>query len=567
MRRTLGLFLSIVIASGLLVVASGYAVIQPQYWDDLTDNPNLVNVAVSPPYGYFTHRQLGLTDADEKFDSRAALRWATSIVNRDYFVNAVGGSGGLSETIIIQKLQEADNLWHSQISASSGAPSFTYKSFMIPEDASLLGSICGNAPVANGVNEIDICPGINSGGGTVHSVTRLSGQVVTTTEVDMGFSQNYQWDSDIDFYNVALHEFGHFYGLADMYSEISGGGYDCLGGESPHPIMCPDVGLIHLESPQWGDRDGVRWLYPKLVSGQNSFSLSGTVSGSDSGVAQIDSNSLKDLMFVWGDYNSGTGQTTIRAKAIWDINSSTGLGGTVGSSVALTTIAGQTKDVGATLGDITGDTSKRDLVITFVDGVSTFVKYMTLKDITKSGNSFTFGTPVSDFVDPTSGDKGTDVIVFDMIPGGAKEMVVIDSFDSNGLKLFYYYAALLSDGSVAPGSWTQGSSSGTIPLSTEDIGAQVPYPSNRIVTVVDQAPNGGRVKEDLIHFGTGGGILGKITSKNALGRQPVGVVTGLGAGDAINLGEQSYPEQFFSWSDATTGYYFVEWDSRLNSHR
>lgn len=38
------------------------------------------------------------------------------------------------------------------------------------------------------------------------------------------------------------------------------------------------------------------------------------------------------------------------------------------------------------------------------------------------------------------------------------------------------------------------------------------------------------------------------------------------AGDAIAVGTQSYSEQVFSWTSSGSGFWMLEWNSRLNSH-
>lgn len=43
-------------------------------------------------------------------------------------------------------------------------------------------------------------------------------------------------------------------------------------------------------------------------------------------------------------------------------------------------------------------------------------------------------------------------------------------------------------------------------------------------------------------------------------------ITGMGS-DSYHLGERSdMKETFIGWSDSLKGYYFIDWDSRLNSH-
>jgi hypothetical protein len=535
------------------LVAPTSATNWPAYYKD---NPPTAAV-VSPPYGYFTHQPANTSpeDSDRKFDSLAALRWGTTSVN--YVINSAGccsAPGSIPEATARQRVQDAENNWFSTLSASSALPSLNYQSSPTGNVASLFTE-CGGTGGGNSVNEIDFCP-IGPAGLVKHSIARTQGLIVTTTESDMALADNEVWDTN-SIYTTALHEFGHTYGLGDM--EYS---YVCATYETTRPVMCGNF----VSTLTWGDKDGIRWLYPKLTS--FALSPSGTISGADSAMDNIDTSTVNDILFVWGDYSSGTGQTTIKAKVVWDISTSTGIGGTVGTTVTLLTVSGQTSDIGAALDDIAGLTTKRDLVITwgFQTGSSN-VNYKTFRDITRSSNSFTWpgGETGTLTFTGVSGHRGNDVTLFNMNGAGAKEMVIATSFNpGTGLKLYYHYGILGSDGSAS--FWTAGGSSGTIGLVNEDVGISVPFHSSRIATVNNQ-DSLGKMREHVLHFTTSSSIDASITSKHALGRQPTGIATGLGAGDAVNFGEQSsYSEQIFCWTDSSNAYYMVDWDSRLNSH-
>jgi hypothetical protein len=149
---------------------------------------------------------------------------------------------------------------------------------------------------------------------------------------------------------------------------------------------------------------------------------------------------------------------------------------------------------------------------------------------------------------------------------GGKEMVIFDSYNpGTGLKLYYHYGVLGTDGTAS--FWTAGSSNGVIGLVNEDVGASVPFHSTRVATVSNQGSLS-EIRMHVLHFATSSSIDASITGKNAMSKNPTGgISTGLGQGDAIQMGENSsYSEQFFAWTDSSNGYYMVDWDSRLNSH-
>jgi hypothetical protein len=175
--------------------------------------------------------------------------------------------------------------------------------------------------------------------------------------------------------------------------------------------------------------------------------------------------------------------------------------------------------------------------------------YLVFWDITRSGNSFTFTGPAGPYsVTGSAGDKGTDVAVFDMNGDGTRDLVVMNSAGSTGSKnLRYYYGTLSTSGTVS--SWTTGSSSGTYLINTDhNVGFSITYPSSKIATVAYR-DDSGRMRQHYFHFANSGAIDAEIRY-NFGPLKTVGTMTGLGAGDAINLGEQSYNEQFFSWADS-----------------
>jgi hypothetical protein len=504
------------------------------------------------------------TLSDTTFDSQSAKKW--SLTSKSYVVNMAGSvpSAGHTQSELRTQIVNAISSWYSTLSPSSAVIQFT-DGGSTANKPSLWATECGTGTGAsNGISEIGFCTwGTAPSAAVKTDFLDVSGTVKTITEVDTILNSAITWNptGTDSIYNIMLHETGHWHALGDMYLQLNS--FSCPGEGSPPPQMCD----ANTGSLRWGDKDGVRWLYPKI----NSFSLaaSGTITGADSAVSCCldTANSTPDMIFVWGDYSSGTGQTTIKAKAIWDLSSTSGAG-TVGTTVTLATVSGQVKDIGATLYDVDGITGKSDLLVSWSkpSGTSSVVEYKVFWDVTKavSGTTFTYGTPSAvQTVTPSGGDKGTDLAVFDMNGDGTRDLVAVDSFDNAGLKIYIYYGTLSSTGTVS--SWTTSSSSGAHAINTnDDLGVSIPLPTSRIFTV-DYRDDSGNMKQHYFHFSTAGAIDANLKYNNAP-LKSVSTATGIGAGDTISIGEQASREQFFSWTDTSTGYYTVEWDSRLNSH-
>ncbi|MEW5841101.1 MAG: hypothetical protein AB1753_08860 [Thermoproteota archaeon] len=567
MKTALAILTALAITASF-VANSAFATVQNAYYED--SPPASLQISSSTaPYGFMTHSFAG-PSSDDTFDSRSSARWGSSITSKSYLINMAGSqpAAGFTQSDLRAQIVNAGNNWYSTLSSSSSVLQFT-DGGSTANKPSAFATTCGTGTDNwNGVVEIGFCntPGF-AGQVKINSVMS-NGNTVTISEADMLFDSGRTWrptgtgSGPSVMFNTALHEFGHFHFLGDLYAQHTG--LSCPGEGSPLPIMC----TTDSASLQWGDKDGIRWLYPKV----NSFALSpsGAVSGTDSAVAQIDSssNSNPDLLYVWGDYNSATGQTAIKAKVIWDLSSTSG-SGTTGTTVTLTTINGQALDVGATLYDVGSISTQRDLIVTYtasISGGQRFAYYTVFWDLTRSLNSFTFGSTSGPYsILNSADDQGTDAVVFDMNGDGVRDLVLMDTYNLSGsLKLYYYYGTLSTSGTVS--SWTTGSSSGVHGVNTEDsVGISIPYPSSRIATVSYRSDLGGYMREHLFHFSTAGAIDADIKYKFAP-LKTTGTPTGIGGGDAFNLGEQPYNEQFFSWADTSTGYYTVEWDSRLNSH-
>jgi hypothetical protein len=555
-----------------MISAPAFAASRPSWWED--SPPSSLQISdggsSSKPYGFITHQNTATGGlVDNTFQSDSAERWGQTSSSKTYRINMEGAIpvSPYSQADLRAALVDGVSNWHDTLSPNSAVLDFNdggqtgrKPSHFNPECDTGNGS-----QDADGLHDVGFC---DLPSGTLASVRNTgihsAGSSGTITEVDTVFDNGTSWStttgtSAARIYNVAMHEAGHWQFLGDMYGQLTN---FCANEGSPQPIMCAPTASGQLPLT-WGDKDGARFLYPEHHP--VSLSITGSVAGSDSAVALIDGNSSPDMMFVWGDFSGG--QTTIKAKGVWDISSSTGAG-TVGTAVNLvTSISGEVEDIGATLYNI-GAGSNRDLIVTWIilEGTTRLTEYRIFYDITRSGSSFSAGSSTAfDVVQGSQNDLGTDVGVFDMNGDGDEDMVVFNSFfDGADMRVYYYYGELPSIGTVD--SWSTGTSSGTHKINDEsDVGISFPYPSSRIGTLAYK-DNSDRMRQHYFHFLTTSKIDEHIKN-NFAPRKNIGDVLGLGAGDALNLAEQSYPEQYFSWVDSSeTGYYMIEWDSRLNSH-
>ncbi|MFY3741851.1 MAG: hypothetical protein HMLIMOIP_002311 [Candidatus Nitrosomirales archaeon] len=530
-----------------------FAAIQCCYFEDTP--PELLRV--SPSYGFITHEpEDGLPD-DFSFDSRASIKWTQSdtSLNVNYQTN-LSGVSGISQDEARTQIQNAENNWSSVLSSSSKLPNFVYQQDTSNTPSLLKTECAAGVSTVNSINEIGFC-NIAAGGLVQTSGVRLNQTTNTIVEADMVLNDGFWTSSQL--YNATLHEFGHWYGLGDLYKS-----YACETYEINDPVMC--IQDFSLGTLQWGDKDGIRWLYPIRYS----FGLSAVniITGADAAVAQIDSSCPNpDLLAVWGDYSGAGVQTTIKARVLWDLDSITGARTTTGTIQSLVTVSGQTYDVGATLYKVDADQAY-DLIITYTVPFSgtSITYYMIFWDITRSGScgsSFTYSGTAGPYTVPfTAGDRGTDVAVFDIDGDITRDLVVTDSYLlGSSYTFWYYYGALSGAGTVS--TWHTGISSGEFSVPTEDVGFSRPY---SFVNALSFKPASGDTKQHFLHFNTADSSIDySITNKFGPLRSQ-GSLTGFGAGDAINLGEQSTNEMFFVWTNTSTGYYVIEWDSKINSH-
>jgi hypothetical protein len=157
------------------------------------------------------------------------------------------------------------------------------------------------------------------------------------------------------------------------------------------------------------------------------------------------------------------------------------------------------------------------------------------------------------------------VVITDVNNNGAKDMVLVDSRDfPDQYYIYFRYGAISTSGTVS--SWSSGTGNGIIPLRDRDIGATLVDDVKKVMAV--NFKYGQHVRYNAMDVTSTLGVQENLQDKHGPLYEfaPITTLEGIGAAGGYNLGEESYNEMFFTWVDGTTGYYIIEWDSRINSH-
>jgi hypothetical protein len=552
----------------LLVPAQSFATLNGYWWEDSPGGGVQISSG-SVPYGYITHAHL-FGGGDLTFDSKLAYRWPTTTPSPlTYKLNMDGAAyaSGSDETSVKQKIAAAAGKWYDDLSSTSSLFDLAQTEFDGPVSHLLTvsGSCANHDGFWNTQNEVGFIPlPTDVLACTVVNISvddPYPGQPILhiiASEADMVFNSDETWSDNL-MYATAMHEFGHVYGLSDLYDVYPSG---CEGYEIPYQVMCDNVPEDGTTALQWGDRDGIRFLYPKTYSFP--ITVTGTsIKGSDSAAGSVSgTGSGKDLFIVYSDYNSGTSQTIIKGKMAKDLSSTTGSPASYSSVKTLQTITGSTRDVGATFANVDGD-SARDLILTYATTTKSY--YKVFFDITSTfGWSSTAG-PYE--LTAVGTNPGIDVALYDMDGTGGPDLLIAvdDTFQD-----FQYYWAPISAGGLIIGPWISGPNNGEIKINSgEIIGFQMyqDYPDD--IFMINFRDDDNYIKQNVIHFSDSGGISNsnRLMYKFAPLKDVGGASGGkVGGGDAVNIGEKSYNDAIYSWVDGTNAYYTIDWDSRLNSH-
>jgi len=392
-------------------------------------------------------------------------------------------------------------------------------------------------------------------------------------EEDTVFNDFYPWTTTgqtdrYDVQNAATHEAGHFLLL-----------YDLTESGDEDQTMWYSIALEETKKRtlEWGDRAGVRYIYP------NRYQVGGGTLGSESqdgdvAIGYINSGSVLDMVVAWADNPSG--DNYVKYRFGWDISSSTGAPTSWSSTNTMPGGIGyETQGVGAALVNLDA-TANLDMVILWVDNPSgnNAIYY-------KIGwNLNTAGTPASwsdrKSVTATVGQEtqGAGVSFVNLDGNSRPEMVVAWVDNPSGDNTIYYVIGWNVTTSGNPASWSSRfSKTGGIGSETAGLGitfANVDDDSipDMVLFWIDN-PSGAnhgyyQVGYDVSNTGSVGSWSQKKTMPGDW--QWVGSET-QGAGiAAADLNSNGRTEFMFVWIDNPSGdnyaYHRTEWEGRVNSH-
>jgi len=371
-------------------------------------------ISVSPPYGYITVA----VENDELHYRNVSAKWYITTV--DWWLNPSNLPQSLQtwlslhNTDLVTELSEATAVWENE--PSSNMPVLRY-----------LGNTTTYEPLVE--DHANVIGFLNIGSGIVLAVTltcndiRRADAIYELTEFDIAFNTQTDW-LNYNFTFVALHEFGHTLGLGDIrnFSTVT---------EDQRQVMYGDYDITYntrgTRDLQWGDRAGIRWLYPVIYGGFDLYPVY-TIVGGDIAAMDIDGGLGPDVIFVWGEYDSTNDVTYIWGLPLWNLNNH-GFPLTRGAFKLLAQTPGQVCDVGATLVRSIDDDTRAKLVITFTNETQAY--YIVLFNIYRIDDGFEWNCVVGPY--PVYGswcDDGTNIEVIDLNGDGILDYVVMDTLNS-----------------------------------------------------------------------------------------------------------------------------------------
>lgn len=194
------------------------------------------------------------------------------------------------------------------------------------------------------------------------ALTTCRGQPMIV-ECDMEINDLYFWSTTgasgtYDIRNVAVHEFGHFITLNDLYGE----------GDSEETMYYQaDPGETKKRDLFWGDAAGVRWVYGY---GRLAFWVGWWTQGADAAIGYFGGLSYRrDILFVHVD-NPG-GENSIRYRYGYDLSTTTGeiTGGYSSERTVPGWVGSETSGLGVAVKAI-GHGSADDIFLAWVDNPS-----------------------------------------------------------------------------------------------------------------------------------------------------------------------------------------------------
>ncbi|MFQ5919956.1 MAG: hypothetical protein ACE5I4_07955, partial [Thermoplasmata archaeon] len=285
-------------------------------------------------------------------------------------------------------------------------------------------------------------------------------------ECDMTFNDRYWWYSSL-LLRIATHEAGHFVGLADLYNgdpedddEVMANGADLWWGDAMgvrhlyyylrapftvgHSNQGLGAGIANLDYDSLGDvvlawadnpwgENRIWWKVGRDISStdgsipswgttrQATFWIGAENSGVGSALGLVDSDSRSDLLVAWVEAPSGSDR--IHYRIGWDISSY----GYIGSWSSLKTMPGyigsSTYGLGAALVNI-GGSSRPDLVLSWMDSYSGYPRYRIGWDISTSGSASWWGSVVTIPWTSYGGYFGLGLDFGDIDQNGILDMVI-----------------------------------------------------------------------------------------------------------------------------------------------
>jgi len=352
-------------------------------------------------------------------------------------------------------------------------------------EASLLpDEWCGYLITPPGPNnrwEIDICDIPGSAGGVVFispsmDEAAINGFIDQYIEADMALDVG-PWSSIAEMQSIARHEFGHWYGLGDLYQMWPG---TCAANEAAQgpPVMCTTASGVQI-----GNVNGLYYLYPEL----NTFDFPDSFVNNniDAAVYQIagSANNNADMVVLITDRDSGTNTNHFKIRPLVDIDPNT-YAGTLGVTETLFSVtSGTIRDVGIAISNVDNSgTDNRDMVVGYVDTLGR-IKFRTYFDINLSSNNlgWTSVSAEQTIVPSTTNHYGIDMVVFNVDGDTRDEMVIFSTEIVNSVRYVHWWVVNFNnDGTIAS---TTAFTSNTIRIEHNEIGAGVVDVANRKITV------------------------------------------------------------------------------------
>lgn len=179
------------------------------------------------------------------------------------------------------------------------------------------------------------------------------------SEVDIVFNDNYTWsatgeEGKYDVQSVATHEAGHWLFLEDLYSSTN-------SEQTMYGYV--DPGELKKRTLEWGDRAGVRYLYPERY--QPDSGIGWSTQGGDTALADVNGENGPDIVAAWVD--NPPFENSIKYRIGWDMSSSTGKASSWSSTKTVPEgIGWETQGLGLSITNL-DDVPNDDMILAWAD--------------------------------------------------------------------------------------------------------------------------------------------------------------------------------------------------------